>query len=384
MTATEIRLSVAIMHHPRRRERIPPLVRDCAPLTARVVTDPDPDGVPSPLRTAKVAWRAVADGATHHLVLQDDIRLIRSFATQVHRAIAARPEHGISLYSHWDSPQNSYLVRRAVIAGWPFAPLSLFEWTPTQGFVLPVRRARELADYLAGIPDDVKDDDEMVVMFCREAGIPVVGTVPHLVDHRFDPTIVGHPGRFHATVFLPAPVLSPTYWQFSASAEAALARRCRSDEKLPYTVQLHRSRCLLRPLRPGSGEPVEHGFGWYWADHCGLVGLTVNQVVDGFDRRLGVTGLPSGLQWRLALEVWAAGYLLGADAVTVRRGEADGVWPPAAVGAGLAQAAMTSWITSGLAEPDATGLTAERRAALVAIGLAGVSQGWLGGWKEAP
>ncbi|MEE3918910.1 Gfo/Idh/MocA family oxidoreductase [Micromonospora sp. BRA006-A] len=132
VTAGEIRLSVAIMHHPRRRERIPPLVRDCA-LTARVVTDPDPDGVPSPLRTAKVAWRAVADGATHHLVLQDDIRLIRSFATQVHRAIAARPEHGISLYSHWDSPQNSYLVRRAVIAGWPFAPLSLFEWTPPRG-----------------------------------------------------------------------------------------------------------------------------------------------------------------------------------------------------------------------------------------------------------
>ncbi|MEE3918909.1 hypothetical protein V2I01_12225 [Micromonospora sp. BRA006-A] len=96
-----------------------------------------------------------------------------------------------------------------------------------------MRVARELADYLAGIPDDVKDDDEMVVMFCREAGIPVVGTVPHLVDHRFDPTIVGHPGRFHATVFLPAPVLSPTYWQFSASAEEALARRCRSDGSCP-------------------------------------------------------------------------------------------------------------------------------------------------------
>ncbi|MBW6436410.1 hypothetical protein KZ829_21965 [Actinoplanes hulinensis] len=372
------------MHHPRRRERIPPLVSDCAPLTARVITDPDPDGVPSPLRTAKVAWRSIEDGATHHLVLQDDIVLIQGFATQLHRAVSARPGHGISLYSHWDSPQNSYLVRRAVIAGWPFAPLSRSEWTPTQGFVLPVALARDLADYLAGIPDDVKDDDEMVVRFCREAGIPVVGTVPHLVDHRFDPTIVGHPGRFHATVFLPAPVLSADYWRLSASAEAALDRRCGSGEKLAYTIQLHRSRCLMRPLRPGTGEPVEHGFGWYWADHCGLIGVSAGDVVNGFDAFLGTRDPAPEPHWRLALEVWAAGYLLGADAVTVRRGEAAGVWPPAAVGAGLAQAAMTSWISSGLAGQDAAGITARGRSDLIATGLAGVSRGWLDGWRAEP
>ncbi len=384
MTSAEIRLSVAIMHHPRRSERIPPLVRGCAPLIARVITDPDPDGVPSPLRTAKVAWRSVQEGATHHLVLQDDIVLIPGFALQLNRVIASRPEHGISLYSHWDSPQNSYLIRRAAIAGWSFAPLSRSEWTPTQGFVLPAALARDLADFLDGIPDEVKDDDEMVVRFCREAGIPVLGTVPHLVDHRFDPTIVGHPGRFHATVFLPAPVLSADYWQFSASAEAALGRRVQPDEKLAYTVQMHRSRCLLRPLRPGTAEPVEHGFGWYWADHCGLVGVTVSDVLDGFENLFETQDLPPVLHWRIALEVWAAGYLLGADAVTVRRSEAAGVWPPATVGALLAQAVMTSWIASGLAEPDATRLTGDERAALVSIGLAGVARGWLSGWPAKP
>ncbi|GAA4715809.1 hypothetical protein [Phytohabitans rumicis] len=371
----DVRIGVAIMHHPRRRDRIPDLVRACAPLAARVVTDPDPDGPPSPLRTAKRAWRAVEDGVTHHLVLQDDILLVRDFAAQLRRAVAQRPGHGISLYSHWDSPQNSYLVRRAAMAGSPFAPLSRHEWTPTQGFVLPAARARELADYLAGIPDEVKDDDEMVVNYCREHDVPVVATVPHLVDHREDPTIVGHEGRFHATVFLADPTLGADHWRLRAATEEALTRRCQPHEPRAYAVELRSSRCHLRLFRPGTGEPAEHYFGWYWADWCTLIGADPDAIIEGFDARADLRGVRVRRLRAVATEVWAAGYLLAADAAGVRgaREEAS----TAVTSAQLSRSAMATWVESGLSDRDHHRLSTEERRALVGVGLDGAACGWV-------
>ena len=155
----DIRISVAIMHHPRRADRIPSLLASCAPLAAQVIVDPDPSGTPSPLRTAKRAWAAVPDEATHHLVLQDDVRLSAGFAAHLADAIRARPRYAVALHSNWNSPQNSYLVRRAAAAGSAWAPLSHTEWIPTQGLVLPAERARDLAAFLAPISDDIRDDD---------------------------------------------------------------------------------------------------------------------------------------------------------------------------------------------------------------------------------
>ncbi|MGN0111711.1 MAG: hypothetical protein ACI38P_08665, partial [Cellulosimicrobium funkei] len=103
-------LSVVVMHHPARGD-VSALVRACAPLDVRVVEDPDPEGPPSPLRTAKRAWAAVAPGATHHLVLQDDVAPVAGFAELVRRAVRARPRHAVALYSNWNSPRNAYLVR---------------------------------------------------------------------------------------------------------------------------------------------------------------------------------------------------------------------------------------------------------------------------------
>jgi hypothetical protein len=379
-TAPRIRLGVTIMHHPRRRDRIPALLQACAPLHARVVTDPDPAGVPSPLRTAKRAWAQIPDGVTHHLVLQDDIRLVRNFADRLVAAIAQRPDHGISLYSHWDSPQNSYLVRRATIAGSPWVPLSRHEWTPTQGFVLPAAHARRLAEYLAGIPDEVKDDDEMVVIFCRERSIPVVATVPHLVDHRADETIVGHPGTFHATVFVDDPWLAPGHWAAAPATGRALAGRCRPEERRAYAVELRRSRCLVRFFRPGTAEPVEHRFGWYWHDWAAAVGLDVARTLDDCAAFLGDAGPASAigrLPAALVTEVWAAGYLLGADAAAVGDEAADHRLPERARAA-LSRAAIASWVRSGLAPVDRARLGPAAERALVDVGLAGVVSGWAG------
>lgn len=364
----DIRIGVSIMHHPLRADRIPDLIAACLPLEPRVVPDPDPTGIPSPLRTAKRAWADIDDRATHHLVLQDDVLLTLNFAGHLSQAIAQRPTHAVSLYSHWDSPQNSYLIRRAVAAGSPWAPLSTAEWTPTQGLVLPVEQARDLAKYLAQIPDDVQDDDEMVVIFCRERGIPVVATVPHLVDHWDGPTIVGHPGTFHATVFASDLSLPPGYWSAAPLAEYALARRCAPDCAAGHTVELRDSRCALRFLRPGTAEPVEHQFGWYWYDWCPAIGVDPDPLLRACERYLEHHDprLPSALANSLATEIWAAGYLLGADAAVPGGGPAR---------PDLIRLAMASWIASGLSAADRTACDGHAMAALEELGVAAIEAG---------
>lgn len=322
-----IKLGVVIMHHPRRADRIPDLVRACAPLEPTVVADPEPDGKPSPLRTAKRAWAAVAPDVTHHLVLQDDVRLAPNFAEQVLEAIRHRPEHGVSLFSLWNSPQNAYLVRRAAVAGASYAPLSPYEWTPTQAFALPAVHARAMAEYFAGIPDEVQDDDEMAVLFCRERGIPVVTTVPHLMDHGHERTLVsGHHNGLRATVYAPEHPWS--------------AERHRPELELPvgsYTVWLKNSQCSIRPMY---GDPVEHEFAWYWYDSCWLTGLDPEDVLDAAEPHLR--------EWPARLvptmtEVWAAGYLLGADVARTA---------PVSECGPFTEHVLESWIGQGLSTQD--------------------------------
>ncbi len=43
-----------------------------APISTRWWWTREPDGAPTPLRSARLAWEAAYPGATHHLVLQDD------------------------------------------------------------------------------------------------------------------------------------------------------------------------------------------------------------------------------------------------------------------------------------------------------------------------
>ncbi|MDL4774223.1 MULTISPECIES: hypothetical protein [Thermomonosporaceae] len=324
-----VRFSVVMMHHPRRADRLPKVLAAFAPLRPRIVPDPVPDGPPSPLRTAKRAWADIEDGATHHLVLQDDAVPVPDFVRHLWEAVTALPEHGIAMYSHWDSPQNSYLARRATVADRAYAPLSPAEWTPTQGFVLPVDQAGRLAAFLTGIPDDVQDDDEMVVVFCRKQGIPVVATVPHLLDHGHDETIVGHHGRFHATVHAPDLPVPDGHW-----------RQRNGLEPGPYTVELLDSRCGIRIVH---GEPVEHQFGWYWYDACPLTGLAPEEILGRAEPWLSV--FPAELL-PVATEVWAAGYLLGADVARAA------VPAPPHGGGPLTRAAVSTWVDSGLAEPD--------------------------------
>jgi len=343
--AREPVLSVVVMHHPARGD-VSALVRACAPLDVRVVEDPDPDGPPSPLRTAKRAWAAVAPGATHHLVLQDDVTPVPGFADLVRRAVRARPRHAVALYSNWNSPHNAYLVRAAAAAGQAWAPLGHDEWVPTLGLVLPADGALRLAAHLATVPDDERDDDEAVVTFCAREGYPVVATLPHLLEHGDGPSLAGNDahGARHATV--PAgDAVDPDAWD-RPGLDRAPARTPATAR--PVAVTLDRSRCTLRVLRPHAGEPLEHPFGWGWDAWAWWLG--VDPAVVGRDVAALVAAASPELAAvpRAALtELGAACWLLGFDVARTP-------WPEPAGPAALAHraAAVRTWVLSGLLPVD--------------------------------
>jgi hypothetical protein len=343
--APEPVLSVVVMHHPARGD-VSELVRACAPLDVRVVEDPDPDGPPSPLRTAKRAWAAVAPGATHHLVLQDDVTPVPGFAELVLRAVRARDRHAVALYSNWNSPRNAYLVRAAAVAGQAWAPLGHDEWVPTLGLVLPAEGALRLAAHLAALPDDERDDDEAVVTFCAREGYPVVATLPHLLEHGDGPSLAGNDahGARHATV--PAgDAVDPGAWD-----RPGLDREpSRSPATLrPVAVTLERSRCTLRLLRPDAGEPLEHPFGWGWDAWSWWLGVDPATVAHDVSLLVAAASPELRPVSRAAIvELGAACWLLGYDVARTDWSTPAGPDAPA-----HRTAAVRTWVLSGLLPAD--------------------------------
>jgi hypothetical protein len=361
-----VELSVVVMHHPSRRDRIPALLAACHPLPVRVVEDPDPGGPPSPLRTAKRAWAAIAPGATHHVVLQDDILPMAGFADYLHQAVAANPDDGLTLSVQQTSPRNSYAVRRAAMAGRPFAEMSAVEWTPTLALALPAAHAEELARYLAELPDSYVDDDHLVTSFCTERGIRVLASVPNLVEHAdvVSLSIYGDEGRRPVTVYDEHWKLPPAWWETTGRGPVPAPER---PEGGGLAVELRESRCGLRPLSSGAGEPLEHPFTWEWRDHATLAGVPAEEVVATWR----AAGGPDTLRPALTLEVWAAAFLLGADVFRpAGETEADDDFVPA-----LRRRAVVSWLEMGLAGRDRRALTVDGWDTLVELAVLAADAG---------
>ncbi|WP_380282254.1 hypothetical protein [Kitasatospora purpeofusca] len=190
------------MTHPKRRHAAEQMALAAPPGALRVVMDPDPTGTPSVLRTALAAWDAIEDGATHQLVIQDDMLLSESFFERVHLAIDAMPDAALALFALWDS-RNGAAIRFGAMAGarWIGA---VNEYFPCVAIVLPRAVAEGFVRYgrerLGAWPDDI-----LMNRYLRDGGVPRYVSVPNLTEHQDHGSISGNAfrGPRRSVCFLP-------------------------------------------------------------------------------------------------------------------------------------------------------------------------------------
>jgi hypothetical protein len=183
------RLSAAVMSHPLRSQAASALARRLE--GARVVTDPEPGDAPSPLKTALHAWRAVEPGATHHLVVQDDIELSEGFLRRVAAGITLFPDSAIAFYANWNSV-NGAAVRLAAAAGATWVTDTGAEYFPTLAMVLPAGHIDAYLEFATPFARLWRDDDEVMREFLISRGIDAVLSVPSLVQHGSVESLAGN------------------------------------------------------------------------------------------------------------------------------------------------------------------------------------------------
>jgi hypothetical protein len=171
-------LSIAIQHTPDNADRrtwveciLKQLAAERPALRVEVVEDRKREGSwPTFLRTLKAA-----SGATHHLMLNDDVSLCKEFVTSVEGVIRARPNNLISLYtnSQWvftARHRREAWIEKPCIEGaamlWPRALIAEF-----------------IAWQSVHIARDFPWEDVRVAIWLLMTSKRAFATVPSLVQH---------------------------------------------------------------------------------------------------------------------------------------------------------------------------------------------------------
>ncbi|MFD7730124.1 hypothetical protein ACFV6F_07035 [Kitasatospora phosalacinea] len=265
-------LSSVVMTHPRRGELAAELARSLG--IPGVVLDPDPDGPPSPLRTAVRAWASVPAGATHHAVVQDDISAAPSLLRVLAASATRHPRAALAFYANWDS-RNGALVRLAALAGANWVRALDDDYTPVLTVVLPAAAAREFAVFARN--ETVKHDDETMARYLRHKALDTYLAAPTPVEHEGDLSIseMNHHGVRRSACHLADPRM-----------ELLLSEGAVIDvvPRIPYFR--YGSAYLILSER-GSTRSVP----WQEAARTGLLGAAAGGLADGSElKRLSTEG----------------------------------------------------------------------------------------------
>jgi hypothetical protein len=178
-----VRLSIAIMLHPKRREHVAKMQATLGAHRAVEVVDEEFRG---PWPTARRAWLAADPESTHHVVLQDDLLLCRDFARSVAKALTVKSAEAVSLYA------NRKIIAEARARGLAWAVIDDGVWG--QAMVLPTPLIESfIAHTGATMRDDYPHDDRRLMYFLADTGRRVWCTAPSLVEHALpSDSLMGH------------------------------------------------------------------------------------------------------------------------------------------------------------------------------------------------
>ncbi|MHC3470978.1 hypothetical protein ACYF6T_20010 [Streptomyces sp. 7R007] len=184
------RISIAVMTHELRLDMARRLRAEHPYLDLRIVCDSGPQGERGSLRSARKAWAAAAPWATHHLVLQDDVRLTANFLDLLQQLIEHRQDGVASLFVEWGSWTAS-VARVAALCGAGWAEV-VDNYVPTQAVVMPVALAKDVGERLAEALAGDEPDDVALRRCLQSAGVTPLVAVPNAVEHRDGASLTGN------------------------------------------------------------------------------------------------------------------------------------------------------------------------------------------------
>jgi hypothetical protein len=175
-------VKVLIQAHPSRRHLAEGL-HEC--IGGEIVYDAN-DGEPrSPWATyRRCLQRGLEEGGDHFLIVQEDVIVCDNFVAAVERATALRPDNPLAWFVPGKPPAYINAIYAARRDCRPWAELPLGTWCP----VVATSWSRYLAENLiewasTNVPIQWRADDEIAGRFLAWAGVPVLASVPSLVEH---------------------------------------------------------------------------------------------------------------------------------------------------------------------------------------------------------
>lgn len=187
-------IDVRIMAHPSRRDNVERVLKKLA-LPADVVVYDDREHGGDAMYTARKAWTApLPNGCTHRIVMQDDVEPCVGFLEIAETVAKKHTAEVVSFFHMIPCRTSSRYVRLPELSAC--------------AIMLPAKYVLPCWDRIANLPEEAQEhDDGCIFMWATENGVPIVHTIPALVQHIGDNSLVGHTGQRMAPDYTDNPTL---------------------------------------------------------------------------------------------------------------------------------------------------------------------------------
>lgn len=183
--SNNVRISFSIMAHPDRKEMVDDLLSAFKGYAVSIAWA-KPDEGQTTRENSNIAWNYFNRGATHHLVLQDDVQLCKHFLSALPKVVAQKPKAPLALYSGRKQACETLKKNKRWIAT---------NWIWGQAIILPTKDIPLLLGWQKRyVKTDYPSSDFSISAFYefqrRRAFLPV----PLLVQHCQSKSLMGHTG----------------------------------------------------------------------------------------------------------------------------------------------------------------------------------------------
>lgn len=159
-----------------------------------VMYDDRPNGGACLYNAKRVYRKPIPEGVTHRVILADDVQVCNNFVDICTQIVNAHPDALIGLFPFFFMKQSDYAdnlktpyVKSMMAAG--------------MGMIIPVKYIDECVDWIERtLPEDYPEDGA-VSTWCRMHNVSIINTVPAVIQHIGDDSILTPGASIRRTVY---------------------------------------------------------------------------------------------------------------------------------------------------------------------------------------